>query len=356
MTERIQKALATAGIASRRAIEEMIRDGRVQVNGRVAEIGQKVDHDDHVRVDGRLVKLARKDQPTRVLLYRKKVGEVVTRDDPEGRRTVFRKLPELDAGRWIAVGRLDINTSGLLLLTNDGELARRLMHPSFEIKRRYSVRVLGELTDDMRSAMLDGVELEDGRAHFETLVRGENEDPDDDSANIWWSVSVGEGRKRVVRRLFESQGLQVSRLIRVAYGPVQLGRGIKAGSYRESTPEERNALLAAVGMTETSVQPAAAQGRESGQGKDKPARSRTARDARETSPRAKPAGPWKSKDERRAASGAAAKPAVAKRDQKPNPKPNPKPDRAGASGRPSRPKGGASAGEGRGGPRRRKDG
>src|SRR5581483_4092092 len=143
MSERIQKALASAGIASRRAIEKMIEEGRIVVNGRPAQIGQKITPKDHVRVDGKSVELSSKPEATKVLLYRKRVGEMVTRDDPEGRRTVFRKLPELEGARWIAVGRLDINTSGLLLLTTDGELARRLMHPSFEISREYAVRVLG---------------------------------------------------------------------------------------------------------------------------------------------------------------------------------------------------------------------
>lgn len=252
MSERIQKLLATAGIASRRAVEEWIALGRITVNGRPAEVGQKIAHDDHVRVDGRLVALARKPAAPRVLLFRKKTGELVTRDDPEGRRTVFRKLPELETGRWIAVGRLDINTSGLLLMTNDGELARRLTHPSFEIKRVYAVRVLGELTDDIRRRLLSGVQLDDGPARYEKLV---DVDPPDlevgepGGANRWYEVTMGEGRNRIVRRLFEAEGLQVSRLIRIAYGPVVLGRGIKAGSYREATAEELNALLQAVRMS-----------------------------------------------------------------------------------------------------------
>ena len=257
MSDRIQKLLATAGIASRRAIETMIAEGRVTVNGRPAEIGQKIDHDDHVRVDGRLVALNRKPESTRVLLYRKRVGELVTREDPEGRKTVFRKLPELESGRWIAVGRLDINTSGLLLLTNDGELARRLMHPSFEMRREYAVRVLGSIDAQVLDNLKRGVELEDGFAKFETIQPGGNEDLDDEggrresdgsSANSWWIVTVRQGRNRVVRRLFESQNLQVSRLMRVSYGPISLGRGIKSGTAREAEPEELQALLQAVDM------------------------------------------------------------------------------------------------------------
>ncbi|SHH06489.1 S4 domain-containing protein [Hydrocarboniphaga daqingensis] len=250
MSERIQKLLATAGIASRRAVETMIAEGRVTVNGRPAEAGQRIDHNDHVRVDSRLVSLSRKAEPARVLLYRKRVGELVTRDDPEGRKTVFRKLPELSSGRWIAIGRLDINTSGLLLLTNDGELARRLMHPSFEMRREYAVRVLGTIDDAVLQRLRTGVTLEDGFAKFETIVAGANETDDDDSANRWWTVTVKQGRNRVVRRLFESQNLQVSRLMRVAYGPITLGRGIKSGSCREATAEELQALLEAVDMAD----------------------------------------------------------------------------------------------------------
>jgi 23S rRNA pseudouridine2605 synthase len=259
MSERIQKLLATAGIASRRAIETMIADGRVTVNGRPAEVGQRIDHNDHVRIDTRLISLNRKPEPVRVLLYRKKTGELVTRDDPEGRRTVFRKLPELTTGRWIAIGRLDINTSGLLLMTNDGELARRLMHPSFEMEREYAVRVLGTVDAAAQARLRNGVELEDGFAKFETIKAGENhgaiaDDGEGDdalsAANSWWTVTVKQGRNRVVRRLFESQNTQVSRLMRVSYGPITLGRGIKAGTAREATPEELQALLEAVDLAE----------------------------------------------------------------------------------------------------------
>lgn len=256
MSERIQKLLATAGVASRRAIEEWIAEGRITVNGRPAELGQRIGPEDHVRVDGRRIALSRKPDTVRVLLYRKRVGEVVTRDDPEGRRTIFRKLPPLENGRWIAVGRLDLNTSGLLLLTNSGELARRLMHPSFEIPREYAVRVLGTLDETARLALVNGVRLDDGLAKFDAIAPGENEDGS--GANQWWQVRISEGRHREVRRLFESQNLQVSRLIRVAYGPIVLGRGIRTGSYREATPQELQALLAAVGLEELQPAPARA--------------------------------------------------------------------------------------------------
>lgn len=250
MSQRIQKALATAGVASRRAIEDWIEEGRITVNGRPAEIGQSVSHEDKIRVDGRLIAMSRAKPAPRVILFRKKTGELVTRDDPEGRRTVFRKLPELESGRWIAVGRLDINTSGLLLMTTDGELARRLTHPSFEVTRVYAVRVLGEVTAEIRQQLLKGVKLEDGVAKCEALRLAEPPETDDGevAANRWYEITMREGRNRVVRRLFEAVDLQVSRLIRIAYGPVQLGRGIKAGSYREATAEELSGLLRAVGM------------------------------------------------------------------------------------------------------------
>ncbi|HSW11279.1 MAG TPA: pseudouridine synthase [Solimonas sp.] len=244
--ERIQKALATAGVASRREIESMIAEGRIQVNGQPARVGQAVSPTDRITLDGKLVRLSAQQEPMRVLLFRKRTGELVTREDPEGRRTIFRKLPELETGRWIAVGRLDINTSGLLLLTNHGELARRLTHPSFEIPRRYAVRVLGEMTEETLQRLRTGVKLEDGEAHFESIAPGLNEDGQ--RANQWYEVMLREGRNREVRRLFESQGLQVSRLIRVSYGPIELGRGIKTSGYREATPEELCALVESVGL------------------------------------------------------------------------------------------------------------
>lgn len=251
MSERIQKMLATAGVASRREIERLIAEGRVLVNGRPAELGQKIDHEDHVRVDGKSIALQRKAAPLRVLVYKKRVGELVTRDDPEGRRTVFRKLPELDTGRWIAVGRLDINTSGLLLFTNHGELARRLTHPSFEVPRLYAARILGTVDEEVIARWQKGVQLDDGLARFERVEPSESEDGE--GANQWYHVSVREGRNRLVRRLIESQDLQVSRLIRLRYGPVELGRGMKSGTAREATAQEIAALLAAVKLSEEEV-------------------------------------------------------------------------------------------------------
>lgn len=253
--ERIQKVLAQAGVASRRKIEELIRDGRITVNGEPAHIGQKIGPSDRVQVNGKGIALPRANEPVRVLAYKKRTGEIVTRADPEGRRTVFRKLPELEGGRWIAIGRLDINTSGLLLFTNSGELARRLMHPSFEIEREYAVRVLGEVDDEMLERLQQGVRLEDGEGHFEKVWRSDGpgmDDPDEpqgaSAANRWFQVVVKQGRNRLVRRLWESQRCQVSRLIRVRYGPVQLGRGIRSAGFRELDPHEIRALERAVGM------------------------------------------------------------------------------------------------------------
>lgn len=253
MGERIQKALATAGVASRREIERLIGEGCITVNGKPATLGQPVEPADRILVNGKTVSLLHKAEPIRLLIYKKRVGELVTRDDPEGRRTIFRKLPKLDSGRWIAVGRLDINTSGLLLLTNNGELARRLTHPSFEIPREYAVRIHGVIPDNLVETLTRGVELDDGPAKFDSMRPGAHEDGE--SLNQWFTVRLREGRNREVRRLVESQDLQVSRLIRVSYGPIELGGGIKSSGYREATPEELDAVLRAVGMAEAKEKP-----------------------------------------------------------------------------------------------------
>lgn len=252
--QRIQKVLAQAGVASRRAIEELIRAGRITVNDEPATLGQKVAPGDRVLVDGKGVALPRGPQATRVLAYKKRTGEIVTREDPEGRRTVFRKLPKLESGRWIAIGRLDINTSGLLLFTNSGELARRLMHPSFEIEREYAVRVLGEVDGEVLERLTRGVKLDDGPGRFEKVFRSDGPGYDDEGgesagpANRWFQVIVKQGRNRLVRRLWESQRCQVSRLIRVRYGPVELGRGIRSAGWRELEPQEIHELERAVGL------------------------------------------------------------------------------------------------------------
>ncbi|MGH8453956.1 MAG: pseudouridine synthase, partial [Nevskiales bacterium] len=218
--------------------------GKVTVNGRPASLGQKILPTDQVNIEGRRIALERRLQvPRRVLLYRKNAGEIVALRDPEGRDTVFRKLPKLSEGRWIAVGRLDYNTSGLLLFTTDGELARRLMHPKYQIEREYAVRVLGEVSDEVLERLRKGVKLDDGPARFEQIMPAGGE-----GANRWYSVLLREGRNRIVRRLFESQELQVSRLIRVRFGPYGIPGGVKAGSHYELTEAEIQPLLDLVGL------------------------------------------------------------------------------------------------------------
>ncbi len=243
MKEKIQKVLARAGIASRRKIEEWIAAGRVVVNGEAAHVGQRVSHKDKIEVDGQLVGDAFEQDQTRVLLYHKPEGQICTRDDPEGRETVFNYLPRLQTGRWISVGRLDINTSGLLLFTNDGELANQLMHPSSEIEREYAVRVMGEVTEDMAVSLTNGIELDDGPARFEHIISQGG-----GGVNRWYHVVTMEGRHRVVRRLFEAVGLRVSRLTRVRFGPFGLPREVRPKRWMEldeSTIEELRLFLLA---------------------------------------------------------------------------------------------------------------
>lgn len=234
MSEKIQKVLANAGLGSRRQIESWIQEGRVTVNDRTATIGDRMTYHDKVCIDGREIKLARsKNQKSRVLVYHKPEGEMCTRSDPEGRPTIFERLPIIRNSRWICVGRLDYNTSGILLITNDGELANKLMHPSSEIEREYAVRIRGDVSTATLERLKKGVKLEDGMAHFDSIeiVGGTG-------ANHWYHVVVKEGRNRLVRRLWESQDLTVSRLIRVRFGPVYLTPGIRRGKYAELTEEE----------------------------------------------------------------------------------------------------------------------
>jgi 23S rRNA pseudouridine2605 synthase len=224
-------------------MEEMILAGRITVNREPAEIGQKVAPGDEVRINGELVKVRFAEPRPRVLMYHKPAGEIVTRDDPEGRPTVFEKLPNIGNGKWIAIGRLDFNTEGLLLFTNSGELANRMMHPRYEVEREYAVRVLGTLTPEQQQALTTGIELEDGSAKVESLTDGGGE-----GTNHWYHAVLKEGRNREVRRLVEALGLTVSRLIRTRFGAVAMPSRVKRGQTLELTPEEVGAVLAAAGM------------------------------------------------------------------------------------------------------------
>ncbi|MFJ4145777.1 23S rRNA pseudouridine(2605) synthase RluB [Pseudomonas sp. NPDC089734] len=244
--EKLQKVLARIGVGSRRDVEAWISQGRIKVNGLDATLGQRVDMHDAITVDGRVIKREEAAETVRrVIMYNKPDGEICTRDDPEGRPTVFDRLPRPKEGRWINIGRLDINTTGLLMFTTDGELANRLMHPSFEMDREYAVRVRGEVDDDMLLRLKNGVILEDGPARFTDIQQA----PGGEGFNHWYHCVVMEGRNREVRRLWESQGLVVSRLKRVRYGPVFLNSDLPMGRWREMSQQEVDILAAEVGLT-----------------------------------------------------------------------------------------------------------
>lgn len=244
--ERLQKVLAQAGIGSRREMEEWISAGRVSVNGAVATLGMRVTDGDKVQVDGRHVRLQLQAEQMlpRILLYHKQEGEIVSRDDPKERANVFDALPKLRGQKWIAIGRLDFNTSGLLIFTTSGELANRLMHPRFEVEREYAVRVQGQMTPDQMHQMIkEGVELEDGPVRFEQLS-----DEGGEGYNHWYRLVLKEGRNRVVRRTFEALGLPVSRLMRVRFGMINLPPRIKRGMMAELGEGEVRAILEWVGL------------------------------------------------------------------------------------------------------------
>ncbi len=224
-TQRLHKLLAMQGMGSRRDMEELIASGRVTINGEVAKVGAGVTQYDIVRIDSRPVRLSFEAELPQVLIYHKPEGEIVSQDDPEGRATVFDKLPKIKQGKWIAIGRLDMNTSGLLIFTNSGELANRFMHPRYEVEREYAVRIFGELTDEQMTMLTQGIELEDGPASFDSISAQGGE-----GANHWYQVIIREGRNREVRRLFEAFQLPVSRLMRVRFGPVNLPPRVKRGT------------------------------------------------------------------------------------------------------------------------------
>lgn len=244
MSEKIQKILARAGKGSRREMEKAISDGRVSLNGKVCGLGERATEHDEIRLDGHIVKFKSEDDvPCRVLIYNKPLGEVCTRNDPEQRKTVFDRLPILKQGRWVAVGRLDINTTGLLMFTTDGELANKLMHPSNEVEREYAVRVFGEVTDNTIQTLRQGVQLEDGPAKFNKISFAGGE-----GINRWYHVSITEGRNREVRRIWETQEVQVSRLSRIRYGDIELPRTLPMGGWGELEVKEVNYLRKLVGM------------------------------------------------------------------------------------------------------------
>ena len=255
-TPKLHKVLAQAGMGSRLEMEQLIMEGRITVNNEPAHIGQRIQFGDHVKVNGKPIRFRIEAPPARVIAYHKPVGEVVTHDDPQNRPTVFRRLPKLFQGKWQSVGRLDLNTEGLLLFTSSGELANKLMHPRFGLEREYAVRVLGALSKDEKHRLLDGVKLDDGVAQFGSIEEGGGE-----GSNCWYRVTISEGRNREVRRMFEAVGHAVSRLIRIRYGAMVLPRGLKRGAWMELDEGDIKSLMQAAG-----TQSSRARGDEAGQG------------------------------------------------------------------------------------------
>lgn len=241
--EKLQKVLARAGVGSRREMERWITEGRVSVDGHVANLGDRVIPNQVLRVDGHVLRHTSSAPRRRILIYNKPEGELCTRSDPAGRPTIFERLPRIHRGRWITVGRLDFNTSGLLLVTNDGELANRLMHPSSEMEREYAVRIHGQVTEEMVSRLRNGVELEDGRASFDSIA-----DAGGEGSNHWYHITLKEGRNREVRRMWEAVGARVSRLTRVRFGSVHLPRGLSRGHWEDIDDNSMRYLLSEVGL------------------------------------------------------------------------------------------------------------
>ena len=241
-TPKLHKVLAQAGLGSRLEMEQLIVQGRISVNNEPAHIGQRIQFGDQIKVNGKPIRFRIAPPPARVIAYHKPAGEVVTHDDPQNRPTVFRRLPKLFQGKWQSVGRLDLNTEGLLLFTSSGELANKLMHPRFGLEREYAVRVLGALSNDEKERLLSGVKLDDGMAQFGSIENGGGE-----GANTWYRVTISEGRNREVRRMFEAVGHAVSRLIRIRYGAMLLPRGLKRGGWMELDERDIRALVQAAG-------------------------------------------------------------------------------------------------------------
>jgi 23S rRNA pseudouridine2605 synthase len=239
---KLHKVLAQAGLGSRLEMEALIVQGRISVNGEPAHVGQRIQFGDQIKVNGKPIRYRIEPPPARVIAYHKPVGEVVSHDDPQNRPTVFRKLPRLHQGKWQSVGRLDLNTEGLLLFTSSGDLANQLMHPRFGLEREYAVRVLGAINAEEKKKLLEGVRLDDGMAQFGTIEEGGGE-----GSNHWYRVTISEGRNREVRRLFESVGHAVSRLIRIRYGAMLLPRGLKRGAWMELDDRDIRSLFQAVG-------------------------------------------------------------------------------------------------------------
>ena len=238
MKERIHKILSGFGVGSRREIESLIKQGRVFINGNKANLGQKISIKDKVKIDNRIISFPKFQFPLRIIIYNKRIGEVSTRKDPQGRSTIFDSLPELRDSRWISVGRLDINTSGLMLFTNKGEIANKLMHPSSRIEREYIIRVQGEVKEEHLRKLTEGIELEDGLARFTDIQRGRR-----GKTNQWFAMVILEGRSREVRRLWESQGFQISRLKRVRMGNIFLPTNLSLGKFKDLNEEEIKHLL-----------------------------------------------------------------------------------------------------------------
>jgi 23S rRNA pseudouridine2605 synthase len=286
-TPKLHKVLAQAGMGSRLEMEQLIMEGRISVNNEPAHIGQRIQFGDQIKVNGKPIRVRIDPPPPRVIAYHKPVGEVVTHDDPQNRPTVFRKLPKLHQGKWQSVGRLDLNTEGLLLFTSSGDLANKLMHPRFGLEREYAVRVLGALSSEEKKRLLEGVQLDDGTAQFGTIEEGGGE-----GSNCWYRVTISEGRNREVRRMLEAVGHAVSRLIRIRYGAMVLPRGLKRGAWMELDEGDiRGLLRAAERRPGSGAEGAAGEGGERPPAQGRPGGGRNKRRGGQQGQGPRPAGP-----------------------------------------------------------------